>query len=87
MSDASIVEAVDPDEAFALLGNETRLAILRELWAADGHEATFSDVREAPLTRVQAVDSEGVGPRTRPACGGGDPPRATRHSRSSSTTR
>jgi DNA-binding transcriptional ArsR family regulator len=47
MSDASIVEAVDPDEAFALLGNETRLAIVRALWAADDHEATFSDLREA----------------------------------------
>ena len=47
MSDASNVEAIDPDEAFALLGNETRLAIVRELWAAADHEATFSDLREA----------------------------------------
>jgi DNA-binding transcriptional ArsR family regulator len=47
MSEPRIVEDADPDEAFALLGNETRLAIVRSLWEADGHEATFSDLREA----------------------------------------
>jgi DNA-binding transcriptional ArsR family regulator len=47
MSEPRIVEDADPDEAFALLGNETRLAIVRSLWEADGHEASFSDLREA----------------------------------------
>jgi DNA-binding transcriptional ArsR family regulator len=46
MSDPRIVEATEPDAAFALLGNETRLAIVRALWEADSHEATFSDLRE-----------------------------------------
>jgi DNA-binding HxlR family transcriptional regulator len=43
---------VTPDEAFALLGDETRLSILRALGAADG-ALRFSELRE----RVGAADS------------------------------
>ncbi|WP_435125583.1 ArsR/SmtB family transcription factor [Halobaculum sp. D14] len=42
-----IVDATDPDEAFAALADETRLAILRALADADGDEATFSALRDA----------------------------------------
>lgn len=61
MSDSSATEGdaerLSPDDAFALLGNETRIAILQALWEA--HEpfkdsaVPFSDLRE----RVGARDS------------------------------
>lgn len=47
--------SVAPEEAFALLGNETRIAILHELWKATRSEGplTFSDLKE----RVGVRDS------------------------------
>lgn len=47
MSDGQIVEAVDPESAFTALADGLRIEILRALWRADGHEATFSALREA----------------------------------------
>ena len=47
MGDSLIVDALDPEDAFAILADETRIDILRALWEADGHEATFSELREA----------------------------------------
>ena len=38
-------ECVDPAEAFALIGNETRLAILEALWAAEERPVPFSQLR------------------------------------------
>ncbi|SEW15546.1 winged helix-turn-helix domain-containing protein [Natrinema salifodinae] len=38
-------ECLDPADAFALVGNETRLAILEALWAADERPVSFSDLR------------------------------------------
>lgn len=46
MSDPHIVETVDPDEAFSMLSDPTRIAILHELSDADG-EATFGELRDA----------------------------------------
>lgn len=54
MSDADFVQAGDPEEAFAALADETRVAIIRALWDPD-HEGdggtwpalTFSELREA----------------------------------------
>jgi hypothetical protein len=45
--------ALAPDEAFALVGHETRFAVLRALWESEGHRATFSALRE----RVGVSDS------------------------------
>lgn len=39
-------EEKDPDEAFALLGNETRVQILRELGATDDGTLSFSELRD-----------------------------------------
>lgn len=47
MTDSSFTEHADPDVVFALLSNDTRIAILQKLWEADNHEATFSQLREA----------------------------------------
>jgi len=47
MSDPEFVETTEPDEAFAALSDETRVAILQALWDAEEHEATFSELREA----------------------------------------
>ncbi|TYL38401.1 transcriptional regulator [Natronococcus pandeyae] len=44
----SVLECTDclePADAFALIGNETRLAILEALWAADDRPVSFSDLR------------------------------------------
>jgi hypothetical protein len=38
-------ESVSADEAFWLLGEETRLGILRAVWEADGEAVTFSEIR------------------------------------------
>ncbi|WP_049921783.1 winged helix-turn-helix domain-containing protein [Halopiger djelfimassiliensis] len=38
-------ECLDPADAFALVGNETRLAILEALWAADDGPVSFSELR------------------------------------------
>jgi hypothetical protein len=47
MSDPHIVEAVDPENAFAALSDETRIEILRALWDADDRAVSFSELREA----------------------------------------
>lgn len=47
MTDSPFVEQADPDEVFSLLSNNTRVEILRALWEADDHEATFSELRQA----------------------------------------
>ncbi|SDR39520.1 winged helix-turn-helix domain-containing protein [Natronobacterium texcoconense] len=39
------VDCLDPADAFALVGNETRLSILRALWAADERPVSFSELR------------------------------------------
>ena len=38
-------EDVSPDEAFWLLGEETRLGILRAVWEADGESVSFTEIR------------------------------------------
>ncbi|WP_255193515.1 winged helix-turn-helix domain-containing protein [Natronobeatus ordinarius] len=38
-------DCLAPAEAFALIGNETRLAILEALWAAEERPVSFSDLR------------------------------------------
>jgi hypothetical protein len=47
MSEGQIVEAIDPESAFAALADDLRIEILRALWCADDHEATFSELRAA----------------------------------------
>jgi hypothetical protein len=50
MSESSITECeecLDPDEAFGVLANETRLSILEALWAAEEPPVTFSELRRA----------------------------------------
>lgn len=44
-SDTERAGALTPGEARAALGNETRVAILRELWAAPDEELSFSELR------------------------------------------
>lgn len=46
-------EQLSADEAFWLLGEETRLAILRSVWAADEAVSSFSEIRE----RIGSPDS------------------------------
>ncbi|SER19343.1 winged helix-turn-helix domain-containing protein [Natrinema salaciae] len=38
-------ECLDPADAFALVGNETRLSILEALWATDDTPVSFSELR------------------------------------------
>ncbi len=45
MSEPRVVETVDPDEAFAVLSDGTRIDVLRALWDADGDELSFSALR------------------------------------------
>jgi hypothetical protein len=47
MSGIEPIETTDPEDAFAALADETRVAILRALWEADGQALAFSDLREA----------------------------------------
>ena len=47
-------DCIDPAEAFALIGNETRLSILEALWAADSRPQSFSELREAVGMRDSA---------------------------------
>ncbi|AUX08844.1 HTH domain protein [Halalkaliarchaeum desulfuricum] len=47
MSDPEFSEKADPEEAFTALADDNRIAILRALWEADGHEASFSQLRDA----------------------------------------
>jgi len=46
MDDPEFVEKADPEEVFAALSDDTRIAILRTLWDAD-EPLPFSDLREA----------------------------------------
>jgi hypothetical protein len=57
MSRASITDCedcVEPAEAFAVVGNETRLAILEALWDAPADTVRFSALREAVGVRDSA---------------------------------
>lgn len=47
MEEPEFVEKTDPEEVFAALSDDTRIAILRTLWDADQHALSFSDLREA----------------------------------------
>lgn len=47
MDESHIVEAVDPEAAFAVLADASRIEILRALWKAEGQRATFSELRAA----------------------------------------
>jgi hypothetical protein len=47
-------ECLEPADAFALIGNETRLAILEALWAADERPVSFSELRRAVGMRDSA---------------------------------
>lgn len=47
MSKPDIQECVAPADAFALIGNETRLGILEALWDADDESVRFSRLNEA----------------------------------------
>lgn len=38
-------EPIDPDDAFKLLSDETRVAILQAVWAADDTPITFTEIR------------------------------------------
>ena len=46
-------KCLQPAEAFSVVGNETRLAILEALWAAPERPVTFSELR----SRVGMADS------------------------------
>jgi DNA-binding transcriptional ArsR family regulator len=50
-----LIETAAPEEAFAALADGTRIDILRALWDAEDHRATFSELR----TAVGAADSGG----------------------------
>lgn len=40
-------EMISPEEAFALLGHDTRISIVQALWQFDNEPASFSELREA----------------------------------------
>ncbi|MEF8780038.1 MAG: winged helix-turn-helix domain-containing protein [Haloferacaceae archaeon] len=46
MTGPEFVRKTDPEEAFTALADETRVEIVRALWEADDHEATFSELRD-----------------------------------------
>jgi len=47
MSESPVEEQVSPAAAFAALADPVRVAVLEALWEADGHTATFSELRTA----------------------------------------
>jgi len=47
-------DCLDPADAFSLVANETRLAILQALWASDERPVAFSDLRRAVGVRDSA---------------------------------
>jgi len=47
MSEPDLTESVDPAAAFATLSDDTRVDILRALWAADDQPLGFAELREA----------------------------------------
>ena len=56
-SESTILECTDclaPAEAFALIGNETRLSILEALWAAEERPVSFSELRRTVEMRDSA---------------------------------
>ncbi len=53
MNDSQTVSTLSPEEAFSLLGNETRVAIVRELGELSGESLSFSALRD----RVAVADS------------------------------
>lgn len=53
MNDSQTVSTLSPEEAFSLLGNETRVAIVRELGKLSGESVSFSALRD----RVAVADS------------------------------
>ncbi|MFQ3295876.1 MAG: DNA-binding transcriptional ArsR family regulator, partial [Halobacteriales archaeon] len=48
------IDHLDPAEAFAAIGNETRLAILEAIWEANERPVAFSDLRETVGMRDSA---------------------------------
>lgn len=51
MANSHQVESLDPDEVFALLADQTRIAILQALWETDDREARFSTLRNSVRMR------------------------------------
>jgi hypothetical protein len=49
-----LADGLPPAEAFSLLGNETRIDILQELWRAPDHPVAFSELRKAVGMRDSA---------------------------------
>ena len=47
MDDSPLVETIEPEAAFSVLADGSRIDILRALWEADGQEATFSELCNA----------------------------------------
>lgn len=47
MDEPPVTEAVEPEAAFSVLSDETRIGILRELWDVDASRVQFSDLRAA----------------------------------------
>jgi len=47
MGEPDLTDSVDPAAAFAALSDDTRVDILRALWAADDHRLGFAALREA----------------------------------------
>ena len=47
MEESTLVETVDPEEVYSILSDVNRIGILRALWEADGHQASFSELRAA----------------------------------------
>jgi len=47
MDEPEFVERADPEEVFAALADDTRIAVIRALWDADDTTLTFSELREA----------------------------------------
>ncbi len=47
MDDSPIVEELDPEAAFSVLADSSRIDILRALWEADEQVVSFSDLRTA----------------------------------------
>jgi hypothetical protein len=47
MDDEPIAETADPEDAFSVLADETRIDIVLALWEADADALSFSELREA----------------------------------------
>jgi len=54
INDCTVEACVEPAEAFALVGNETRLRILEALWEAPERPVSFSELRKAVEMRDSA---------------------------------